>query len=1045
ILSPQPHRKCQAREDARIEKAMSSCQWSKLWRIEKVVLWTIGYSRWPDSLMEEKKLYNEGGSGLDPKLTGHFRFRSFRSRVNIYRILGDEFGEVSILKYSPEDGKLVQMPYRISPHIIAAEVVVFKGDKDLLIKGHLSDSSRKLDVDPLNNALEDMYEKEISALCWASSIGSILAVGYIDGDILLWDLRAPFKCNKTGDSFNDVVKLQLSSAEKRLPVIILHWCEVNVSQNSSSGQLFVYGGCEIGSEEALTVVSMKWSPGMETLKTVSRVDLAVHSAFADMVFLSSLGTPAKGQHDGLFVLTRPGELQFYDMKFLSSLASQHERKSHASGVKFHVAIPTTDPQMTATKLSSHAYGGNVSAWLLDLEITSFGSTLSPGKRTKWPLTGGTRNEVSSADEKPEKRIYIAGYKDGTVRVWDVTKSTFSLVTYLEGQVPGIASVGSNISVTSLDFCESTMNLAVGSECGAVRVYSLTSGDGTKLHWVKHSEQKVYDMPPSKGPQCKAVFSLVNARVQSLQFTVSGSKLAVGFESSHVAVLDMQSLSVLFLTNSVASSTSPIISAILKTCSDVYESSEGSKHMGSKNTEQLSTELIFTVTQDSKVNVLDSRTGSIIGTRPLHLKKEHKAISIYVLGKLSVHKDISLIHGDDKPVCKVNLAKSCCWASILRKDDKIGLILAYQSGTIEIRLLPSLELLLESSINSAIRWNFRSNMENLTSSTDQGLISLVNGSEVVFFSLSTGESETIFRESLPLLHDKVMSTAADAAISYSIKHKKQVAASGILGGIVKGFKKESNNTKDPPSLTNFLQLERIFSHPVVTDSSFTTLEDKEEEEDKELDIDDIEIDEPILPAATSSNQVLNHVLSIAAKGKATGKLKDSLFEGKHMDMKPKTRTPEEIMAAYRGAEPPLTLLSELSVLKEDKIVPDWCILNDFYQYASAAAERAKNKLLERQEKLEVEVKVTTEMEVEIEVVDALVVDWKGLLIGVGHSMHHLDVVSVCRHWIYDGRRWDEETRRVGQRTEDLRNEAEDFASMANELVKTMESRKRWWKI
>ncbi|XP_074264578.1 lethal(2) giant larvae protein homolog SRO77-like [Silene latifolia] len=945
---------------------------------------------------------------------------------SLFMILGDEFGEVSILKYAPEGGKLVQMPYRISPHIIAektgiiiptdqpvagvlpqpsyfgdriliayqygliilwdvitAEVVVFKGDKDLLIKGHLSDSSRKLDVDPLNNALEDMYEKEISALCWASSIGSILAVGYIDGDILLWDLRAPFKCNKTGDSFNDVVKLQLSSAEKRLPVIILHWSEVNVSQNSSSGQLFVYGGCEIGSEEAITVVSMKWSPGMETLKSVSRVDLAVHSAFADMVFLSSLGTPAKGQYDGLFVLTRPGELQFYDMKFLSSLASQHERKSHASGVKFHVAIPTTDPQMTATKLSSHAYDGNVSAWLL--EITSFGSTLSPGKCTKWPLTGGTWNEGSSADEKPEKRIYIAGYKDGTVRVWDVTKSTFSLVSYLEGQVPGIENVGLNISVTSLDFCESTMNLAVGSECGAVRVYSLTSGGGTKLHWVKHSEQKVYDMPSSKGPHCKAVFSLVNARVQSLQFSLSGIKLAVGFESSHVAVLDMRSLSVLFFTDSVASSTSPIISAILKTFSDVYEFSEGSKHLGSKHTEQPSGELVFTVTQDSKVNVLDSRTGSTITTRPLHLKKEHKAISIYVLEEsefsskspntsesrgtehfcngeklmdsllllccedvLRLYQMRSVIQGDDKPVCKVNLAKSCCWTSILRKDDKIGLILVYQSGTVEIRLLPSLELLLESSINSALRWNFRSNMENLTSSTDQGLISLVNGGEVVFFSLSTGENETIFRESLPLLHDKVMSTAADAAISYSIKHKKQVAASGILGGIVKGLKKESKNTNDPPSLTNFLQLERIFSHPVVTDSSLTTLEYKEEEVE-ELDIDDIEIDEPILPAATSSNQ---------AKGKATGKLKDSLFEGKHMDMKPKTRTPEEIMAAYRGAE-----------------------------YASAAAERAKNKLLERQEKLE----------------------------------------------------------RIGQRTEDLRNEAEDFASMAHELAKTMESRKRWWKI
>ncbi|KAK9668476.1 hypothetical protein RND81_13G063300 [Saponaria officinalis] len=616
--------------------------------------------------------------------------------------------------------------------------------------------------------------------------------------------------------------------------------------------------------------------------------------------------------------------------------------------------------------------------------------------------GGTQSDVLSADEKLEKKIFIAGYKDGSVRVWDVTKATFSLVSILEGQVHGIENVGSNISVTSLDFCESVMNLAVGSECGVVRVYSLTNGmEESKLHWVTHSERKVYDIPPTKGPQCRAVFSLVNAHVQSLHFSVSGTKLAVGFESNHVAVLDMRSLSVLFLTNSVASSTSPVISAILKTFTDSHDSSKGSKHTRPENTEQSMEEYMFTVTQDSKVNVLDCRTCSNIATRPLHLKKEQRAISIYVLdgskfmstSSLQHHEESnkaeqdispnkgesrgnehpfsngeklmdsmlllccenvirlyhmrSVLQGEDKPICKVKLAQSCCWTSILRKDDKIGLILVYQSGTIEIRLLPSLELLLESSLNSALRWNFRSNMEKLTSSTDHGHICLVNGSEMIFFSLSTGENETRFWESLPLLHDKVIATAADAAISYSVKHKKQVAATGFLGDIVKGLKKESNNTNDT-SLSNFLQLEGIFSHPLVPDSSLNTLENKEEQEDEELDIDDIEIDEPILPSATSSNQ---------AKGKTAERERERLFGGP-MDTKPKTRTPEEIMAKYRGAE-----------------------------YASAAAERARNKLMERQDKLE----------------------------------------------------------RIGLRTEELQHEAEDFASMANELVRTMEARKKWWKI
>lgn len=125
----------------------------------------------------------------------------------------------------------------------------------MVIKDHLSESPDKLAADPLEDAHEQMNEKEISALCWASSAGSMLAVGYVDGDILLWNIpRGAFsKSKNAGVPCNDVVKLQLSSAEKRLPVIYLCWGESTTSQSSCGGQLFIYGGCEIGSEEVLTV------------------------------------------------------------------------------------------------------------------------------------------------------------------------------------------------------------------------------------------------------------------------------------------------------------------------------------------------------------------------------------------------------------------------------------------------------------------------------------------------------------------------------------------------------------------------------------------------------------------------------------------------------------------------------------------------------------------------------------------------------------------------------------------------------------------------
>lgn len=62
---------------------------------------------------------------------------------------------------------------------------------------------------------------------------------------------------------------------------------------------------------------------------------------------------------------------------------------------------------------------------------------------------------------------------------------------------------------------------------------------------------VYDVPSQKGPKCGAVFSLVNSPVQSLQFSTSGTKLAVGYESSHVSSFFANTYILVFIkTNSV---------------------------------------------------------------------------------------------------------------------------------------------------------------------------------------------------------------------------------------------------------------------------------------------------------------------------------------------------------------------------------------------------------------------------------------------------------------------------------------------------------------
>lgn len=134
--------------------------------------------------------------------------------------------------------------------------VLIRGYEDLLLKDktivYCPKDTRHEQSEDVSDDRE--MDKEISSLCWASNNGSVLAVGYVDGDIMFWNLlnTTATRDQKAEKLFNNVVKLQLSSGSRRLPVIVLHWA-MNRSANDCEGQLFVYGGDEVGSEEVLTV------------------------------------------------------------------------------------------------------------------------------------------------------------------------------------------------------------------------------------------------------------------------------------------------------------------------------------------------------------------------------------------------------------------------------------------------------------------------------------------------------------------------------------------------------------------------------------------------------------------------------------------------------------------------------------------------------------------------------------------------------------------------------------------------------------------------
>jgi len=70
------------------------------------------------------------------------------------------------------------------------------------------------------------------------------------------------------------------------------------------------------------------------------------------------------------------------------------------------------------------------------------STVTAVSAAKWPLTGGLPSELSITKNDGVGRIYLGGYSDGSIRIWDATYPVLSLICLLEGEV----RVPSNISV-----------------------------------------------------------------------------------------------------------------------------------------------------------------------------------------------------------------------------------------------------------------------------------------------------------------------------------------------------------------------------------------------------------------------------------------------------------------------------------------------------------------------------------------------------------------------------------------------------------------------
>ncbi|KVI04855.1 Synaptobrevin [Cynara cardunculus var. scolymus] len=892
-----------------------------------------------------------------------------------YMYVGDEYGYLSVLKYDIEEGNIQHMPYQIPPDLIADEagiqipdqqsvvglvaqpctsgkrhgkngVIILwdvSEDKAVLVRAHkdlqLKDeiiirSTSDVKRESLSYKSEDeQAEKEISALCWVSSDGSMLAVGYVDGDILLWNLSTTIstKDQKANKSSNNAIKLRFSSGDRRLPVIVLRW-SANSAHNGNGGQLFVYGGDDIGSEEVLTILNLDLSSGLEALKSIKRSDLTLNGPYADIVLVPGVGA-SESSYTTLFVLTSPGQLHVYDDDCLSGLISAPEKHA-VNAVQCSVTLPTVEPYMTITKLCSIQKDGNLQRVLKEVTVLAAKHELASSTTTgsaQWPVSGGFPSQLSSDENIGVERIYIAGYQDGSVRIWEATFPVFSQIFVLTFQVEGTEVPGASAPISSLDFNSTTSSLAVGNDCGLSEV-NYCSQRNSSIHCICFTE---IDLHHGNGWQSTAVFSLLDSPVRSLQYTFSGSRIVVGHECGKVAVLDVQSSSVVFLTDLLVSSSSPVVSLAMKTYSQT--DTDDSEQSGNTSPSDPPKEVAFILTKDAQIILVDSSSGKKIcsqsGTCLLaeekfsvpelsvqntvnssqdstdgkeslqsHTEPDSDSTEVNISSEgielwknfvdslilvccedsMLLYSTKSLIQGEPDFICKVDLEKQCCWTTIFKKNElESGVVLVYSTGVVEIRSLPDLKVLAETSIMSILRWNFMTNMENTMSSSGNG-------------------------------------------------HITMTAPTGLLGGIIKGIKREKENENVNIEETRDVlvpKLEALFSRAPFSVSDLDLGDDFDEpiksgstlrenfDEPIKLVVERIEV-EPKSPTLSPQTQ------SQTETNKQTER--DRLLEGGSAITEPKARTAEEIKAKYRKTATGDT---------------------------AAMALEAKDKLLERQMKLE----------------------------------------------------------------------------------------------
>lgn len=788
-----------------------------------------------------------------------------------YLYVGDSAGYISVLRVDQEQRYIEQMKYHIplsASHGKSDEV-----ESEIAVKYILpqptAETKRVLIIHcdgvitlwaiqestvvftSVSTTLQSLYQetKKVTAACWVSTAGTKVAVGYSNGDILLWSVPCPSDSKTEQVSINEtsggqitlVCKLNLGYKADKIPISKLKW----IDADGKSSRLYVVGISENFSTN-LQVVLLNEHTESRTIK----LTLSPPESVVDLEIITS--SIEHKRHDSLLLLAKSSHIYSYDDCLIERYLVQCQNKSSPSLPKEQmIKLPYGDSGITVSKFMTSIPSMPYSSDEEFNIVTKNSLPLFPFERKL--KDGSNSNSTTFSPLTRAKNLFITGHENGTINFWDASCPLFLQVASITQQSDDNFSV-SGCALTALLFDFESHTLVSGDQSGMVRIYIFKSETFAPL-----SSFVSFQGISKKGSNHiinRIKLVKVNGAVLFINMTKNLKQLAVGTDQGYVSLVDVEGPTILYQRLIASEFSKGIISTHFDTCSF---------HGFDKN-------VLLVATKDSSVLALECDSGNTLSSSTVRPKKPSRALYTRILDVQGISDNINsnntmtkqslvllcsekavyvyslshVVQGVRKVLYKKKFNSSCFWASTFGSSDD-GLVLLFTSGKIEIRSLPELSLAKESSVRGFAFSTLKSpsTSDIIVSSSQDGELIIVNGNQELLF-VSTLLHKEAYRllDSVTQVFNKDL-VHAQGCISISsapLKEKKK----GIFGSLVK----DNNSTKSKTGLEveshdsrrSIEELSTIFSKANFAIQSETETKVSMNEEDVELDIDDIDIED-----------------------------------------------------------------------------------------------------------------------------------------------------------------------------------------------------------